>query len=226
MTALKLPAGVVSIKNTQRFCRLKVPFIEEACRLVLSAMGASHYNLGLWFTVPATIRRPNLLPRGKDSPTDVLSLQTHSAEPSAALSFALPPPFTPLDSPPIYELGSIILCPQFISLQYPSQSILKNPSQPFASTRSRSHPHPSDSDLGDEMEPPFRRLLSEATSADPLHCRVVELIVHSSCHLAGHTHDHDADFALMLKHERLIWESILSHSSFLSPSANRSVLER
>jgi rRNA maturation RNase YbeY len=87
------------------------------------------------------------------------------------------PPPPIMGEPPSYDLGSIMLCPAYIEKSL------------------------ADLEWETEAEdaPP-------ASGLDALHCRYVELIVHGTCHLLGHTHDHDRDYERMSQHEDAIWQ--------------------
>lgn len=64
---------MITIKNTQRTVPLALESIKADVQKMLDALNYSDYDIGIWFTTDATIRKYNKQYRSKDKATDVLS---------------------------------------------------------------------------------------------------------------------------------------------------------
>ncbi len=69
--------GVINIKNTQRSITVSTARLKANAQKMLNALGYGDFDLGIWLTTDATIRRYNKDYRGKDSATDILSFSYH-----------------------------------------------------------------------------------------------------------------------------------------------------
>ena len=112
------------IKNTQKFCAIDRGMISSQVELIKRATGTTDYHLGVWFTVPATIRRANLQLRHRDAVTDVISLPLQQCAAPGQ-----PPPPLALEEAEDgeaqrhYALGTILLCPQHVAQEHPGDAL-------------------------------------------------------------------------------------------------------
>ena len=70
---------MISIKNTQRKISIDVNRLKADAQTILDALDYSDFDLGIWLTTNATIRKYNKEYRHKDKATDVLSFPYHTA---------------------------------------------------------------------------------------------------------------------------------------------------
>jgi rRNA maturation RNase YbeY len=97
---------MITIKNTQR----KIPIdkdavYHDACT-ILSYLGYTEYDLGIWFTSTRMIRSYNKMFRGKDKVTDILSFPFHEdADPDKPLQHS---------DPDLQNLGDLIIAPSYV----------------------------------------------------------------------------------------------------------------
>ena len=68
---------MVTIKNTQRKIRVSTDRMHKHAQAMLKTLDYGDFDLGIWLTTDATIRRYNKDYRGKDAPTDILSFAYH-----------------------------------------------------------------------------------------------------------------------------------------------------
>ena len=77
--------GTVLIRNTQRAHPIDVARLEALTRHLLESMDCGAFDVGLWLTTDATVRRYNTQFRGVRKATDILSFPFHDdLEPGAA----------------------------------------------------------------------------------------------------------------------------------------------
>jgi len=69
---------MITIKNTQHKIRINLKQLEANIKRMLAAIGYPDFDLGIWLTTNATIRRYNKQYRNKDKPTDILSFPYHT----------------------------------------------------------------------------------------------------------------------------------------------------
>lgn len=68
---------MITIKNSQRNIAIDVHQLKTDAHKLLMALGYDDFDLGIWITTNATIRRYNKTYRHKDKPTDILSFPFH-----------------------------------------------------------------------------------------------------------------------------------------------------
>lgn len=68
---------MIVIRNTQRKVSINVPALRARAQKMLEKAGYSDFDLGIWITTDATIRRYNRDFRHKDKATDILSFSYH-----------------------------------------------------------------------------------------------------------------------------------------------------
>lgn len=68
---------MISIKNTQRKCKIDLQKVQQDAQTILDELGYSDFDLGIWFTTSKTVREYNKNFRNKDKATDILSFPYH-----------------------------------------------------------------------------------------------------------------------------------------------------
>lgn len=68
---------MITIKNTLRAEKLDIKKIEVTAQSILTELGYADFDLGIWLTTSATIRKYNRDFRNKDKATDILSFPYH-----------------------------------------------------------------------------------------------------------------------------------------------------
>lgn len=68
---------MINIKNTQRKIALDKTVLSKSVQQILAALRYADFDIGIWVTTDATIRRYNREFRHKDKPTDILSFPYH-----------------------------------------------------------------------------------------------------------------------------------------------------
>lgn len=68
---------MITIKNTLRAEKIDVKKIEKTAQAILTELGYEDFDLGIWLTTSATIRKYNRDFRNKDKATDILSFPYH-----------------------------------------------------------------------------------------------------------------------------------------------------
>jgi|SRR3989344_6084762 len=68
---------MIIIKNTQRKIKLDAKHIQTVAQKILNELDYSDFDLGIWLTTSATIRKYNRDFRNKDKATDILSFPYH-----------------------------------------------------------------------------------------------------------------------------------------------------
>jgi len=81
---------MITIKNTQRSTKLSATRIKTQVQAMLATAGYPDYDVSIWFTSNATIRRYNKQFRNKDKPTDILSFPFHDLKPGERLNAQTP----------------------------------------------------------------------------------------------------------------------------------------
>ena len=102
---------MITIKNTQRTVPLSIDTIRADAQKILDALKYADYDLGIWFTSDATIRKFNKQYRNKDKATDVLSFSFH---PDLKAGQRIKP-----QSQEDKNLGDLILAPSYIQKDLP-----------------------------------------------------------------------------------------------------------
>lgn len=68
---------MIGIKNTQRSIKINVPQLKKNIQRVLNQLDYADFDIGVWFTTNATIKKYNKQYRHQDKATDVLSFPYH-----------------------------------------------------------------------------------------------------------------------------------------------------
>ena len=68
---------MITIKNSQRSISVNTAMMKQKVKKILAKLGYADFDLGIWLTTNATIRRYNKQYRNKDKATDVLSFPYH-----------------------------------------------------------------------------------------------------------------------------------------------------
>jgi probable rRNA maturation factor len=96
---------MIVVKNTQRSYPIDKKKLEIDIAQVLGAVGYSGYDVTVWFTTNATIKKYNKQFRGKDKSTDVISFPYYEIKKPGVL------PRHSMQEP---VLGDIMLSPEYI----------------------------------------------------------------------------------------------------------------
>lgn len=70
---------MIHIKNTQRTIKFNTATFKKDAQKILDILGYADFDLGIWLTTNATIKKYNKKYRKKDKPTDILSFPYHPA---------------------------------------------------------------------------------------------------------------------------------------------------
>ena len=81
--------GTVLIRNTQRSIPIDVDAVESVTRALLERLRCSEFDVGIWLTTDATIRKYNTQFRGMRKSTDILSFPFHDELAPGALPDAV-----------------------------------------------------------------------------------------------------------------------------------------
>jgi len=82
---------MIILKNTQRSIKIPTSNLKRDAQAILDALGYPNFDLSIWITTNATIRRYNRDFRGKDKPTDILSFPFHAdAQPNKKIVTQVP----------------------------------------------------------------------------------------------------------------------------------------
>lgn len=68
---------MILIKNSQRKIELNRQELEKKIQKILDHLGYANFDIGIWFTTNATIKKYNKQYRNKDKATDTLSFPYH-----------------------------------------------------------------------------------------------------------------------------------------------------
>lgn len=97
---------MITIKNTQKKIAVDVAQLKKDAQTILDALDYSDYDLGIWLTTNATMRKYNKEYRQKDKTTDVLSFAYYpNLKPGERIE-----PCCDEDK----NLGDLILAPEYI----------------------------------------------------------------------------------------------------------------
>lgn len=68
---------MINFKNSQRSIPIDAAQLQKDAQTFLTALGYDNFDLGIWITTNATIKKYNRDYRHKDKPTDILSFPYH-----------------------------------------------------------------------------------------------------------------------------------------------------
>lgn len=102
---------MITIRNTQRKIKIDVYRLKKDAQTILDALDYSDFDLGIWLTSNAMIRKYNKEYRDKDKATDVLSFPYHT-ELKAGKRIKV-------KSDDDKNLGDLILAPEYIQNDLP-----------------------------------------------------------------------------------------------------------
>jgi len=97
---------MILVKNTQRSISINKKNLIADAQHVLALLGYPDFDLGIWITTNATIRRYNKIYRKKDKPTDILSF---SHNPTLKAGQKIKPA-----SADDYNLGDLIISAPYV----------------------------------------------------------------------------------------------------------------
>lgn len=112
---------MIIIKNTQRKIEINTKKIENYINQILEILKYNNFDLGVWFTTNATIKKYNRDFRKKDKPTDILSFPFYPDLRPGQTIKPLPKTATKEEIQDASCLGDII-----ISLEYAQDWAVKN----------------------------------------------------------------------------------------------------
>jgi len=103
---------MVTIKNSQRKIAINIPQLRKNIQKVLDHLGYNDFDIGLWITTNATIRKFNKQYCHKDKPTSILSFAFHpKLKPDERIK-----PKIPADK----NLGDLIISAEFVKKDAPN----------------------------------------------------------------------------------------------------------
>ena len=79
---------MINIRNSQRSIKIDVKKLQPKIADVLGAVGYEDFDLGIWITTDATIKKFNAYYRNKNKPTDILSFSYHDVKPGRKIIVA------------------------------------------------------------------------------------------------------------------------------------------
>lgn len=97
---------MIVIKNTQRQYPIDTAALKKQITKILATVGYPNYDLNIWFTTNATIRKYNKQFRSKDKVTDVISFPYCETKTPGVL---------PKECAQDLVLGDIMICPAYIN---------------------------------------------------------------------------------------------------------------
>lgn len=68
---------MIYLRNTQRSIKINTGQLTKDVQTFLTALGYEDFDIGIWITTDATIKKYNREYRHKDKPTDILSFPYH-----------------------------------------------------------------------------------------------------------------------------------------------------
>jgi rRNA maturation RNase YbeY len=70
---------MIYIRNTQRKISINIDELRKVVKKMLIKLEYSNFDISIWLTTNATIRKYNKIYRHKDEPTDILSFPYHTS---------------------------------------------------------------------------------------------------------------------------------------------------
>lgn len=187
--------GTVFLRNTQRSERIDVARVERDMRTLLRALDCAHYDVSVWLSSDATVRRHNAQFRGKRRSTDILSFPFHELPRAGALDAIDEEVSTQLNQPdsgldPVdreafleanLQLGDLLL-----SVPYVQRQCVRDERAAEAAAASLT----ADRGVSGAMSRVFT-----------VQERLPLLFVHGVLHLLGYDHETNDDYELMVRRE-------------------------
>ena len=170
--------GTVLIRNTQRTVPIDVDALESATRALLGRLRCGDFDVGIWLTSDATIRKLNTQFRGKRKSTDILSFPFHDEHEAGAL-----PDCVDRSEEDELNLGDMV-----VSVPYVLRRALRDGGRP--------------DDSG------HRGVAAAMAPVEDVEERVQMLLVHGLCHLLNYDHETEEDFESMVALEEDLLETL------------------
>ncbi len=102
---------MITIKNTQRSINVNTTLMQKHAKLMLASLSYVDYDLGIWLTTNASIRKYNKQYRGKDKATDILSFSYHDLKPGQKID---------VETPEDKNLGDLIISLEYVQKDAPN----------------------------------------------------------------------------------------------------------
>uniref|UniRef100_A0A7S2RF28 Uncharacterized protein n=1 Tax=Rhizochromulina marina TaxID=1034831 RepID=A0A7S2RF28_9STRA len=175
--------GTVLIRHTQRTVPVDTELLEEQVRAILAVLELPHMDVGLWLSSDRTVRDWNTRYRGMRKSTDILSFPFYD-------QLRAPDPLPEMQCEDDMNLGDMI-----VSVPYVARACKRDHRDALSMGE--------DSWTGESVQ-------LGGVSGEMMHYfspqpRLALLVIHGICHLLGHDHEEDSEYALMrAEEERLI----------------------
>ncbi|KAJ1445224.1 hypothetical protein M885DRAFT_550608 [Pelagophyceae sp. CCMP2097] len=170
LKTMKPRIGFVNLRNTQRTFPIDAASIKATTRALLERLGCESFDVGIWLTTDATVRRINAAYRGKKKSTDILSFGNHDHLAAGDI-----PGKVDVSNEDELNLGDLI-----VSVSYVQRQILR------------------DAKAGAEAGAGDRGVSAALAKTLSFEDRLPLLIAHGLTHLCGHDHETVEDWNKMV----------------------------